>query len=173
MVVSLVRAIVFLWLMSVCAQVGAQALWRDSRVGQSVEEVRAAFPDALDAESPGRLHSGALGMLVIPDVAVANLLMDANFYFLNGDLSQVTLQLPMDATSVAAHSNYTTLREALRAKYGQELGEDVSSAIGLTKSSTWMSGPTNITLFLSTVRGAPPILSVIYQVRLSEAGSNL
>lgn len=151
----------------------AQSLWRESVLGQSVSEVSELFPAAAVPVKPGTLKSGAVELLTLDGVKVGNLDMPAHFYFKDGALTQVTLQLPETESNAAARVGYDSLLEALRAKYGQEFNSKNSAGFLTIRNATWMAGKTNITLTLMLVGDAPPILNVVYQVRLSDTIENL
>ena len=150
-----------------------QSLWKESSYGMTPEQVKSTFPTASKPDDPGTLHGGAIELLTVKDVEIINRKFDAAFFFKDGKLSQVTLQLQKGSTSAAAKLGYDSLREVLRSKYGQEIDSKSSSGFMSSATTTWMSGKTNIMLFYNKTGDLDPILSVIYQVRLSNEADKL
>lgn len=86
-------------------------------------------------------------------------------------LTQVTLSLAGNETSHGAELVFESLTEILRAKYGSEITKETKHEVMHTRTSRWLNGKTNITLYYNDIGDYSPVLNLLYQVRISsEAG---
>ena len=152
----------------------AQALWRGTKSGMSVQQVRAIVPEAAPPTEPNRLYNGAQELLRVPGFELVNEKFSGGFYFLSGKLTQVTL-------SFAEGNNYSTglkafnkLTEALRSKYGKEDNRKGSDELFMkSMNAQWLSGRTNIELMLMSTSDDQATLNVVYQVRVGKEAEKL
>lgn len=152
----------------------AQTLWGDTVYGMSPEEVVEAVPGTVPFSDDAKLASGAQALLQLEDIEILGMHFEARFYFLDNKLEQVNLDLkdPEDGASEKYH--YEALTTALRARYGPEINSDIKdSSIGIIAETTWLSGDTNINLFLIGIGESPALLGITYQTRLSEGAGKL
>lgn len=152
----------------------AQVLWRNTVHGMSVGEAKTTVPDAVSPkDEPSKLGDGALEKLRVPEVRLINQSFIGRLYFRDDELVQVNLEGPRRISPESAASLFDSLAEALRAKYGKESSEK-NQRIGsmIVRERTWMSGKTNVTVFLMVI-DHDPILNVLYQVRVTEEADKL
>lgn len=152
----------------------AQALWRGTTYGMSVQEVRAIVPEAAPISESGRLKDGAQELLRVEDFELVDERFSGGFYFLSGKLTQVTLSLAKGKKHATASAAFNKLTEALRSKYGKEDNRKGSNN-SLIKSmeAQWLSGRTNIELLLTTIGDGDASLKVVYQVRVGKEAEKL
>jgi hypothetical protein len=151
----------------------AQTLWTKSEYGMTVEQVKAAFPEAVAPVTIDHLYGGAANLLVMPGIEIAGSTFKANFFFLSEKLIQVTLSLESPGQFGTVMVSFKSVEEVLRAKYGNEIQRDFSGGTYQHANETWLSGPTNITLSASGVGLNPASLNIIYQVRVSKETEKL
>ena len=120
----------------------AQSFWGATQHGMSEPEVRAVVPDATPPSDPATLHSGALELLRLNRVELAQETFAGRFYFLAGKLHQVTLSLE-GATRERMSGAFDSVAKELRAKYGREMSISTSDVNG-DRKATWMSKNTRI-----------------------------
>lgn len=146
----------------------AQTLWTKAEYGMTVEQVKAAFPDAVTASKPSQLYGGAVGLLTLPGIHVAASDFHATFYFAAGKLIQVTLSSDKRSSFEGMLVTFGAVEEILRAKYGAELQRQVSRGVYSSAEASWLAGPVNITLLASGVGANDGLLNIVYQVRISK-----
>lgn len=153
----------------------AQSLWSQTEYGMTVEQVKSVIPNAITPETPGDLYGGAKELLRLENVEIVNRDFIVHFYFLGGKLTQVTLSLRKGYDRESVKLTVDSLNEVLRAKYGREINEDINRGALPSRSTTWMSGRTNITVYSSTSDSDRNyyLLNIIYQVRLAREADKL
>lgn len=151
-----------------------QTLWRETAAGMSLAEVRRLVPEAAPPDGkPSSLAGGAVELLRAPSVELVNQQFAASFYFRSDKLTQVTLSLLNPKTFDSALLTFESLTEALRAKYGPELSRKLSRESMSKAEATWMSGRTNIDLFVLSVAPGHLVFNLNYQVRLAREADKL
>jgi hypothetical protein len=168
-------SVVLFGLFSVHAQ--AQALWNGARYGMTVDQVQRVVPDARQPDRPDGVVSNGRRteeLLTVPAIQVADRTFTAHFYFLDARLVQVTLSAPRDILDGEAPLLYERLLTALRSKYGVELNTTRSNPGAMSVRDTeWMSGRTNVDLYMMQFAGTPPIVNLIYQMRVASEADKL
>ncbi|MFZ0692704.1 MAG: hypothetical protein WAN51_00885 [Alphaproteobacteria bacterium] len=157
--------IIALVLLSVSAN--AQVLWQGATVGMSVQEVLTVVPHAIKVDKGGTLYGGARELVRVPRIEVSSNQFRAEFFFVDGKLTQVTLKLDEQLNYIAAHIIFEELVDLLRAKYGKELSLREQNGPMSESGAEWISGKTNISLTMVLIANMPAILNVNYQVRVS------
>jgi hypothetical protein len=157
---------------SPCAM--AQTLWGGTVYGMSLEQVKAAVPNAKSPNGkPGTLKGGAQEQLRVEDIEIVNQKFAASFYFLDGKLTQVTLSLSKPRSFEQTLLVFDRLTEALRAKYGQELNRQIRRGDLNIAKATWLAGRTNISVVALSVGRNNASLNIAYQVRVAREGDKL
>jgi hypothetical protein len=156
------------------APASAQSLWNGTNYGMSVDEVRATVPKAIAPDKPNRLADGAQELLRLTNVEIVGKTFDAQFFFRNGRLSQVTLSLEKGHTFHQATLTLNALSDALRAKYGREISHENDRTAALNRiTATWLSGKTNINVLAIGVGDFDATLNVNYQMRIAREAEKL
>lgn len=152
----------------------AQVLWRNTVHGMTMREAQTTVPEAVvPNEAPSKLGDGSVEKLRVPEVTLINQKFMGRLYFKDDKLIQVNLEGPKRNSPDGASSLFDSLAEALRAKYGKESSEKNQRIGSMTvRERTWMSGKTNVTVFLMVI-DRDPVLNVLYQVRVSEEADKL
>lgn len=152
----------------------AQVLWRTANYGMTVSQIEKAFPEAKEpGEKPGVLGTGAIELLTIQNISLADRSFKASFYFKNKKLDQVTLSLTESLPYEVAIGTFENLADSLRAKYGKETSKKNTQGLFEMSEINWMVGKTNINLFLMAVTKTPATLNINYQVRTSKEAEKL
>ncbi len=152
----------------------AQTLWRGTVAGMPPAEVKRLVPEAVPPEGKaGSLATGAVELLRVPNFELVNEQFSASFYFKNDKLSQVTLALRGTKSFESALRTFESVTEALRARYGPELSRKLPQGSLATAEATWLSGRTNIDLFVLSVAPGHLIFNINYQVRLAREADKL
>lgn len=168
------RLVAFAVLIAVCEVSFAQTLWRETVYGMGPDEVMKLVPEAVPVTvKRGTLNSGAEELLRIDGVEIVNEKFTASFYFKDQKLVQVMLSLESPKSFPTSLRVFDTLTEALRAKYGQELSRKVSRTPFPHADATWLSGRTNIGVWLMAVDETHVRLNINYQVRLTREADKL
>jgi hypothetical protein len=171
------RLVILLALLATATIATAQSLWNGTEYGMSVDQVKAAIPDATVPTEPGRLADGAEALLAVEDVEIVGKKFTASIFFITGKLTQVTLSLKGRHTFQSAMSVLKSLAEPLRLKYGQEISRDVTSeerSNALNRASvTWMAGRTNINVFVLSFGKDDALLNINYQTRIARDSDKL
>lgn len=154
------------------SSVDAETLWRGAQYGMTVAQVLAAVPAAVihEPKAGEHLSNGAEELVRGPIQEIVNKSFLPKFYFSEGKLVQVTLSLQDDEKAYAANLTFDSLEVALRAKYGQELSE---KRAGIIRQSQWLSGVTNISLYMIVIGDNPALMNIVYQQRVSQDASKL
>lgn len=164
------RFFVSVVLLILCASANAQALWQNTTLGMSEQAIKEAYPEARRPANPGTLAEGLKEALCVEGYKLSNNLFRISFYTKEDKLVQVALDCTNEKTFGAQGVIFDSLTEALRSKYGNELSKMRDSDV---RKSVWMSGRTNITLFLMAIDRKESVLRIIYQVRLAAEGDKL
>jgi hypothetical protein len=126
----------------------------------TVPQVQGAVPSASSPSQVGRLGDGAQGLLCVRGLKLVDEQFTATFYFRDGTLSQVTLELDNKRQFEAVRPIFDRIVEALRSKYGQEVSHK-EDHVGLNiLDTTFMSGDTNISVLAMSVGRNPAILNI-------------
>ncbi len=94
----------------------AQTLWQNVSFGMSIEDVRAAQPDAILPTEPDEYANETRAELHIPDFTLEELQFDVGFLFRGGKLTSVS----MAAEGKPAKIDYDRLVGMLRNQHGPE-----------------------------------------------------
>lgn len=149
----------------VCA---AQVLWGATEYGMSVEQVKTVLPAAIATEKGSTLKGGAVELLRVENIELASRPFVAKLFFQGGNLSQVTLSPAQQESFTAALSVFNSLADALTSKYGAALSREVIRQPLNQGKATWISGRTNITLYVLAINDqGPAVLTISYQVRVA------
>jgi len=167
------KAIAAVFFLLASTGIHAQSLWKESRVGMTVQDVQSAFPEAHAPADPQKLHDGSGERLELDGVDLVSQKFKALFYFRGEGLSQVTLKLQDEASAKAAELVYDRVSVALRSKYGAEVEHSEKHGMMEMRAATWMSGPTNISVLYNAIGNSDPLLNINYQVRISSDARNL
>ncbi len=173
----MIRKLFFLALVlsavSAPAPTHAQVLWGGTEYGMSLAQVKAIVPTATRPEKATELGTGAVEQLRLDDVEIANENFTASFYFISDKLTQVMLSLGKGRTFHHALLVYKSLSDALRAKYGREIANDIKRGLLNQASATWIVGRTNIDLLALSVGENDAVLNINYQVRVARDAEKL
>jgi hypothetical protein len=151
----------------------AQSLWQASSVGMSPQQVKAAFPQASEPATPSELADGAVELLRLQGIEIANERFEAAFFFKDAKLTQVTLSPEVKPSAIAGPVMFNSLAELLDAKYGRKLNVQETHGLMESRTFTWFVDKTNVTLYYICIGGKDPILHVIYQVRIAAEANKL
>ncbi len=144
----------------------AQTLWQNTTAGMTVQQVRAAQPEATTVAHPDQLYNGATCELKLKNYSVAANTYDVCFYFKDLRLIQVTLGFLGEPT----RANYDDLVLLLTAKYGPPLHETPDS---IGRSAYWiLPGGANVALTYIDERSIP-LININYQLRVASESSKL
>jgi len=144
----------------------------------SLEQVKRVVPGAVTPAEPEQFNDGTKELLRLEDIEIVHRRFRVLFYFKNGKLDQVTLNLKKPEGFDDLLHVFDSLTEVLRSKYGKEIKRDIhrgdiSSAGQMnTAEATWLQGQTNINLY-SISFGPTSELNVNYQVRLAKEAEKL
>jgi hypothetical protein len=157
-----------------CLIAQGQVLWQNTTAGMSVDAVKAVHPNAVATDKPESLATGALALLRLGGIEIASEQFVANFYFLHGKLTQVTLSMAEKKSFSATLLTFESLTLALKARYGAELKRELDAG-GLLKraEAEWLNGRTNISVLAIAVGNNPALLNVNYQTRIAQDASKL
>jgi hypothetical protein len=154
----------------------AQSLWGKTKVGMTVEQVKAAYPGAYDPPGDDKLGSGALELLVVEGVQLADTKFKARFFFADGKLSNVLLGLDQEFANVGSGwAVYDTIKNALSSKYGNPTDvENKSDSFTKKMSADWVSGPLSVSVLYMAIgaEDKKPVLNIAYKT-ISKTVDNL
>lgn len=171
------RLLVWISCAALVAGAEGQTLWRDTVAGMSIEQVRKLIPEAASVvatPSAGPGTSDAHLVLKLPPLELGGLLFDPTLDFSNNRLERVRLYAegrPLREVQAA----FEAVRDALRAKYGNEVANDVrnqrTEPFGTMK---WINGRTTIqlTIFSFGALGTGTVF-VNYNSSLAALGDKL
>lgn len=154
-----------------CVPVSArsQALWKETEVGKSLEATQRQFPKAVHPSTPTQLGDGSRELLRLPNTIVQNHTFDALFFFKQGKLTQISLELQEQGGAVFALQTFLDIKSAFDAKYGapdEEEDQQFNAPTGPAafRSASWRSRRTLITLSYATAAGRLVVLNVAYRL---------
>ena len=139
----------------------------------SVEDLRAAYPNAIEIDHEPTRRGGTSDYWQVNDVRIADEKFTASFYFREHRLDSVILR-PQSREPHKMAAIAETLRAALMQKYGQIAGQSQSKGEFIRGSRvSWITDGTTVSL--ETIEGSsgPISLQVRYDSRISNAASNL
>jgi len=147
----------------------SQALWKETEVGKSLEATQRQFPKAIRPSLPTQLGDGSRELLRLPNTTVQGHVFDALFFFKQGKLTQVSLELQEKGGAVFALQTFRDIKSAFDAKYGapdEEEDQQFNAPTGPAafRSASWRSKRTLITLSYATAAGRLVILNVAYRL---------
>lgn len=151
----------------------AQALWGASQYGMTVEQTKKAFPEAKAPIKSAKLGDGATELLRIENIELVNEKFDAQFFYMNSRLVQVTLTVRGNPSFHSAFLIFQRLETALNVKYGQPMGRKVERGMPNVAGADWQSGRTNINLLAMAVGNNDAVLNINYQVRVAKDADKL
>ncbi|MFA7287210.1 MAG: hypothetical protein WC052_06110 [Patescibacteria group bacterium] len=146
-------------------------LWRGSKVGMSIAQVKALFPNAhAPTSEPDKIADWKEGLLVLDDIELVNNKFKATFFFdKKKKLSVVFVDLDESVIDYLALTIFNSLYDVLRLKYGHEFTNEESNNYDMfDKTVTWVSGRTHIKLFTNK-----EVVRVIYDERLANEADKL
>lgn len=149
----------------------AQDLWRGSRVGMSVDQVRQAVPEAFP--NTGQRMDNADPLLRVTGFRLADADFKADFYFNAAGLQTVALRPVTRPTGAAALLAAEDLIPDLSAKYGEPYNCNIRARSRVLTSSScqWMSGSTRIMVFGGMSIGGD--LEILYEdATINRSGNN-
>lgn len=139
-------------------------LWGPTNAGMTVKEVLRAVDGAYRIEDGGRLATTAVEEVRKDDVELAGETFTQQFYFMNGQLTQVTFKLDDERDFDTNLGLVEALTEDLREQYGQEANSETTQAGIMRKASrTWIEGNRKIGIFLMTMGQENSLMKVNYQ----------
>ncbi|MEV4781348.1 hypothetical protein [Burkholderia sp. LMU1-1-1.1] len=147
---GLKRAIAVVVLSAISYTSFAQTLWRENSYGMSLDEVKKANPAAIVPAKPAGLGTGAIGLLELPGVELAGIPFTARFFFIDGKLQQVTLELGGGYTSAEVGLIHNQLDAALTKKYGEHARRPWGNMLN---TISWQPGHIGVTLFSMELEG--------------------
>lgn len=151
-------------------------LWGGARHGMTADQVLAISADIKPKTAPSStLYSGAEQLLERNGISIAGAEFDAQYFFLDGKLEQITLALdPTGKIFSEAEFVANEVKDALTAKYGPPLNcKDFKGGISKGFSCNWARQDGNTRLFLNAIDETEPTLNIVYQAQLAKNASNL
>ncbi|AMC99986.1 hypothetical protein [Halomonas chromatireducens] len=141
-------------------------LWGPASAGMTIKEVMRVIDDAyrLDEEEGGRLATRAVEAVRRDDVELADETFTQRFFFVNGQLSQVTLKLNNTRDFDSMLPLVDSLTEIMRDRYGQEVDSEMIQAGAMRQAKVgWIDGNRKIRIFLMSMGEDDSLLNVNYQ----------
>ncbi|MGM0542674.1 MAG: hypothetical protein ACQERP_02180 [Pseudomonadota bacterium] len=144
-------------------------LWGPTNAGMTVKEVLHVVDGAYRVEDGGRLATTAIEEVRKDDVELAGETFTQQFYFMNGQLTQVTFKLD-DARDFETNLGLVeALTEDLREQYGEEADAETTQAGIMRKANvSWIEGNRKIGIFLMTMGQDNSLMKVNYQAHFAE-----
>lgn len=168
------QSMVLLSVLMISISAQAQSLWRETASGMNPSQIIEIVKGTHLIRDGSTLGDGAKELIRLDDFNLVNESFKVRFYFIDEKLTQVTLNLNEERSFSSALLVFDSLADALRSKYGKEISRNIDSRSILKKAeANWVSGSTNINLFVMTVGDSPAILNLNYQTRLSEEADKL
>ena len=151
-------------LLAACSHKHAEGAWTKAHWGMSVAEVRGAVPAAATGAG-GHIVTGATAELHLDKTEVAGTTLPADFYFLDGKLTQISFNEDAYHDNEVNAKAFDRIAGVLRKQFGPEASSKVadSSLIGLSRDTTWVAGDTEILLGVAPVTGATSMLLLNYR----------
>ena len=112
-------------------------LWTQLRQGMPLAEVQRLVPEGKPGKS-SRLKNGAVALLQVPDVAVAGLTFQANFFFLDDKFHRVNFSGPMANGNADNLRAFEKAHDIFRGRYGAPAVKEVKDEPrGLSGRADW------------------------------------
>lgn len=144
-------------------------LWGPTYAGMTVKEVLRAVDDAYRIEDGGRLATTAVEEVRKDDVELAGETFTQQFYFMSGQLTQVTFKLDDERDFDTNLELVDALTEDLRKQYGEEADSETTKAGIMRKARvTWIEGDRKIGIFLMSMGQNDSLLKVNYQAYVAD-----
>lgn len=163
----------FLFVLFFATPATAQELWNKAEYGMTVKQVMHAVPGSKPVKDGGTLKDGAVELLRLTGIEISQQQFDAEFFFKNDRLVQVTLSCTNPKKFILMTSVFDSILTTLRSKYGTELNSSSQQGIANIQDATFVSGGKNITLVIIGIGDNPVILSIVYQVRIAKEAEKL
>lgn len=144
-------------------------LWGPTNAGMTVKEVLRAVDGAYRIEDGGRLATTAVEEVRKDDVELAGETFTQQFYFMNGQLTQVTFKLDDERDFDTNMGLVEALTEDLREQYGEEADSETTKAGIMRKANvSWIEGNRKIGIFLMTMGQDNSLMKVNYQAHFAD-----
>ncbi|MGM0825819.1 MAG: hypothetical protein ACQEUY_14010 [Pseudomonadota bacterium] len=144
-------------------------LWGPTNAGMTVKEVLRAVDGAYRIEYGGRLATTAVEEVRKDDVELAGETFTQQFYFMNGQLTQVTFKLDDERDFDTNMGLVEALTEDLREQYGEEADSETTKAGIMRKANvSWIEGNRKIGIFLMTMGQDNSLMKVNYQAHFAD-----
>lgn len=164
---TLITGIMLLLLLPNLAFAGQ--LWGPTNAGMTVKEVLNAVDGAYRLEDGGRLATTAIEEVRKDDVELAGETFTQQFYFMNGQLTQVTFKLDDSRDFETNLGLVEALTEDLREQYGEEADSETTKAGIMRKANvSWIEGNRKIGIFLMTMGQDNSLMKVNYQAHFAD-----
>ena len=113
-------------------------LWTQLRQGMPLAEVQRLVPEAKQGGKSSRLKNGAVALLQVPDVTVAGLSFQANFFFLDDKFHRVNFSGPMANGNADNLRAFEKIHDIFRGRYGAPAVKEVKDEPrGLSGRADW------------------------------------
>ncbi len=147
-----------LLLLGISTPANAQPLWKGTQAGMSLQDIQRKFPEASRPTTPTHMADGSRELLRLPNTIVVGHTFDALFFFKQGALRHINLELQEQGGAAAALQTFRGIKNAFNAKYGppddeQDQTFDAPAGPASFRSASWRSGRTLITLSYATAAG--------------------
>lgn len=143
-------------------------LWQGAELGMTPTEILNEQEGARRVQDGEHLGSGAQELVRLSGVVLFDEPFDAEYYFKDRKLVQVTLSASNEISYGKAKSKFIHLKEALTAKYGSPYSEESLSGFLKKRSASWLDGSRNISALALSVGNADAVLNVVYQERIAK-----
>lgn len=150
-----------------------QAFWGGTEYGMSVEQVKRLYPQVVVPEKPKKLENGSSELLRLVGLDIGHEKFDAHFLFKDMKLSQVTLALKNRRNFTTSLLIFDNFADAFRSKFGKEIKLDVNRGNVSSADAIWMTGRTNIQIYVIGVGDGPSVFNINYQTRLAATADKL
>jgi len=158
--------LIVILMMSISAQ--AQSLWGETTVGMTPSEVIKIVEGSRLIQDGSTLETGAKELARLDDLRVVKELFKVRFYFIDDQLTQVTLNLTKERSFPLNLLIFQSLTDVLSSKYGKAISRNIDSRTRLkTAYAHWVSDGTNINLQVIAVDDTPTSLNLNYQLHLA------
>ena len=144
-----------------CSPKPAPSTWTNAHWGMMRSEVQSAVPGLVEG-SHDHLVTGAAADLRLDKTGVAGTTLPADFYFLDGTLQQITFGDSQYHDNAANAKAFDHMSANLRAQFGQEISAKTTDpAGGMSRTTTWANGDTEVLLTIAPVTATTSTISVI------------
>ncbi|SDL80066.1 hypothetical protein SAMN05192555_1077 [Franzmannia pantelleriensis] len=142
----------------------AGSLWGPFSAGMTTEEVTKVLDDAYPIEEGDRLATNAVEALRRDGVELAGESFTQRFFFLNDQLSQVTLRLDDTRDFDAMLTTLEALTEKMRDQYGEEADSELRDSGPIRQATaSWIDGNQRVSILLMSMGEDDSLLNVNYQ----------